>query len=88
LDCAAIELYRIATAAILGRNKTEMATTSGGDIGGPAGGAASATRSITMNGNRIESRDLFATAREIIIVHGDDIYRMRLTAQNKLILTK
>jgi hemin uptake protein HemP len=41
-----------------------------------------------MNGNRIESRDLFATAREIIIVHGDDIYRMRLTAQNKLILTK
>jgi hemin uptake protein HemP len=41
-----------------------------------------------MNGNRIESRDLFAIDREIIIVHGDDTYRMRLTSQNKLILTK
>ena len=41
-----------------------------------------------MNGNRIESRELFATDREIIIVHGEDTYRMRLTSQNKLILTK
>jgi hemin uptake protein HemP len=41
-----------------------------------------------MQGNRIESRDLFAVEREIIIVHGEDIYRMRLTSQNKLILTK
>jgi hemin uptake protein HemP len=66
-----------------------MATTSGDDIGGPAdAAAASATRCITVNGNRIESRDLFAAEREIMIVHGEDIYRMRLTSQNKLILTK
>ena len=41
-----------------------------------------------MTGNRIESRDLFAVEREIIIAHGEDTYRMRLTSQNKLILTK
>ena len=26
--------------------------------------------------------------REIIIAHGEDTYRLRLTSQNKLILTK
>jgi len=41
-----------------------------------------------MIGNRIDSRELFAVEREIIIVHGGDTYRMRLTSQNKLILTK
>ncbi|EGP08432.1 hypothetical protein CSIRO_2160 [Bradyrhizobiaceae bacterium SG-6C] len=38
--------------------------------------------------NRIQSRDLFVSSREIIIAHGDETYRLRLTAQNKLILTK
>ncbi len=41
-----------------------------------------------VNGNRIESRDLFVADREITISHGEDIYRLRLTLQNKLILTK
>ena len=41
-----------------------------------------------MNGNRIDSRELFAAEREIIISHGEDAYRLRLTSQNKLILTK
>jgi hemin uptake protein HemP len=45
-------------------------------------------RSIAMVGDRIDSRDLFAGGREIIIGHGSDLYRLRLTAQNKLILTK
>jgi hemin uptake protein HemP len=36
----------------------------------------------------MDSRDLFAGVREITIAHGDEIYRLRLTAQNKLILTK
>ena len=68
-----------------------MATTSGDRIEGPAKSADSipaATRSIAINGNRIESRDLFAVEREIIISHGEDTYRLRLTSQNKLILTK
>lgn len=41
-----------------------------------------------MNGNRIDSRELFSNEREIIIGHGDENYRLRLTSQNKLILTK
>ena len=44
--------------------------------------------SLTVNGNRIDSRELFAAEREIIIAHGEDNYRLRLTSQNKLILTK
>jgi hemin uptake protein HemP len=49
---------------------------------------ASAIRSLTVSGNRIESRELFSNEREIIIAHGDDAHRLRLTSQNKLILTK
>ena len=41
-----------------------------------------------MTGDRIDSRDLFVNTREITIAHGADVYRLRLTAQNKLILTK
>jgi hemin uptake protein HemP len=49
---------------------------------------AGITRRVTMAGNRIDSGDLFAGTREIIIVHGEGLYRLRLTAQNRLILTK
>ena len=45
-------------------------------------------RSWRVTGNRIDSRDLFSGEREIIIAHGEETYRLRLTAQNKLILTK
>ena len=45
-------------------------------------------RRIDIAGDRIESRDLFVGTREIVIAHGEDNYRLRLTAQNKLILTK
>jgi hemin uptake protein HemP len=51
-------------------------------------GAARTERKIPVVGDRIESRDLFAGVREIIIGHGSELYRLRLTAQNKLILTK
>jgi hemin uptake protein HemP len=69
---------------------TEMATTSGDGVGGAgkASNPSAATRSIAINGNRIDSRELFASEREIIISHGEDAYRLRLTSQNKLILTK
>ena len=49
---------------------------------------ADARRRIPVTGNSIESRDVFAGAREITIMHGTETYRLRLTAQNKLILTK
>ncbi|MCK1712993.1 hemin uptake protein HemP [Bradyrhizobium sp. 143] len=41
-----------------------------------------------MRGSRIDSSKLFAAEREITIAHGVDTYRLRLTSQNKLILTK
>ena len=47
-----------------------------------------AERSIAVVDNRIDSRDLFVSTREITIAHGAEVYRLRLTAQNKLILTK
>jgi len=47
-----------------------------------------AERSIAVVDNRIDSRDLFVATREITIAHGAEVYRLRLTAQNKLILTK
>ena len=45
-------------------------------------------RAVYLAANRIDSRELFAAAREITISHGDNIYRLRVTSQNKLILTK
>ncbi len=54
----------------------------------PARNAAAADRSIALHDNRIDSRELFVGTREITIAHGAELYRLRLTAQNKLILTK
>jgi len=34
------------------------------------------------------SAELLAGAREVLIRHGDQVYRLRLTASNKLILVK
>ena len=45
-------------------------------------------RSITVSNGHIDSRDLFLGTREIIIDHGSETYRLRLTAQNRLLLTK
>jgi hemin uptake protein HemP len=47
-----------------------------------------ADRSIPLTANRIESRDLFVGIKEITIGHEGEVYRLRLTALNKLILTK
>jgi hemin uptake protein HemP len=46
------------------------------------------TRRIAIAGHQIDSRELFVDTREVTILHGVDVYRLRLTAQNKLILTK
>jgi hemin uptake protein HemP len=45
-------------------------------------------RTIPVIDDRIDSRDVFVGTREIIISHGGESYRLRLTMQNKLILTK
>jgi hemin uptake protein HemP len=49
---------------------------------------AAEARTLRVVDNRVDSLELFGTAREIMIGHGGDVYRLRLTAQNKLILTK
>jgi len=46
------------------------------------------SRQVSINGNRLDSGELFQTSRELIIAHGEETYRLRLTSQNKLILTK
>jgi hemin uptake protein HemP len=58
------------------------------DAGGHSENPSATTRTLMMRGNRIDSRELFATEREILIAHGEESYRLRLTSQNKLILTK
>jgi hemin uptake protein HemP len=37
---------------------------------------------------RLQSTELFGTAREVVIEHAGEEYRLRLTRQGKLILTK
>jgi hemin uptake protein HemP len=56
----------------------------------PAQDASSSgpARNILLSDNCIDSRDLFVTTREITISHAGETYRLRLTAQNKLLLTK
>lgn len=36
----------------------------------------------------LESRQMFGGRREVLIAHGDEVYRLRLTAADRLILTK
>ena len=45
-------------------------------------------RAIPMVDAQLDSRDLFAAGRLVTIAHGEYTYQLRLTAQNKLILTK
>ncbi len=45
-------------------------------------------RVIPMVEEQMNSRDLFAASRVITISHGSQVYQLRLTAQDKLILTK
>jgi hemin uptake protein HemP len=59
-----------------------------GIAGNSAESIPDARRDVAIVDHRIDSRDLFIATREVTIAHGEDIYRLRLTAQNKLILTK
>jgi len=59
-----------------------------GTLRGTRSDAAPAGRLVSVVADRIDSRDLFLGTREIVIAHGADLYRLRLTSQNRLILTK
>jgi len=58
------------------------------DVASASSASSSNSRSIMIASNRIESRDLFVATKEITIGHEGEVYRLRLTALNKLILTK
>lgn len=66
-----------------GRNPEEQRIAASGATPSPE-----TRRHIALVDHRLDSRELFAFTREVTIAHGEDIYRLRLTAQNKLILTK
>lgn len=59
-----------------------------GNEGAAAGQSSPETRPVIVRGNKIDSGELFASGKELIITHGTEAYRLRLTSQNKLILTK
>ena len=88
MDCGASHLYKRSIVQSFRGATDDMSATSGDNARTQTGSPASNTRSLAISGNRIDSRELFATEREIIIAHGEDNYRLRLTSQNKLILTK
>ena len=88
MDCGASQLYKHGITQSFRGATNDMSAATGDNARTKAGTPASAARSLAISGNRIDSRELFATEREIIIAHGEDNYRLRLTSQNKLILTK
>lgn len=47
-----------------------------------------AAAALKAGGQVIDSRELFAGKRELHIVHNDQLYVLRITANGKLILTK
>lgn len=55
------------------------------DVGGDTADVVSA---LPMAGGPVDSVTLMKGRRELIIRHGADTYRLRITASNKLILTK
>lgn len=62
-----------------------------GTIGGgamPSIGVSAGSVARPQTARRLSSAELLAGAREAVIVHGQDEYRLRLTSNGKLILTK
>jgi hemin uptake protein HemP len=50
--------------------------------------STTSSRKVFVTDDRIDSRALFGSSRQITIAHGTEAYTLRVTAQNKLILTK
>lgn len=48
----------------------------------------SADRTIVIKDNKIDSEVLLSGAKELVITHNSESYRLRLTANQKLILIK
>ena len=55
------------------------------DVGGETTGIV---QTVLATDGSVDSASLMKGRRELIIRHGADTYRLRITASNKLILTK
>ena len=58
------------------------------EVQSQAGRSATAPAAHAASAPILNTGVLFAGGSEVIIAHGQDIYRLRLTRQNRLILTK
>ncbi len=54
----------------------------------PTPPASDATLQVPAETRLFQSADLFSGQREVLIAHGQQLYRLRLTRANKLILHK
>lgn len=45
-------------------------------------------REVMLEGNKVESKELLSEKGEIVIVHNEEEYKLRITGNRKLILTK
>ena len=52
------------------------------------GRASAGPVSVPPQARRIRSKDLFAGATRVLIEHQGSIYRLQITSQGKLLLTK
>ena len=50
--------------------------------------SANTKRVVSFKNGRLYSSDLFVDANELIIIHNDEEYKLRITGNKKLILTK
>lgn len=65
-----------------------MSTRMTSDRRGPRGEKKARLPGAPCSSPRVRSADLLQGARELIIEHAGEEYRLRVTAQGKLILTK
>lgn len=49
--------------------------------------STSSRRQLTINAERIASQELLAPGKELVIVHNQREYKLRITSNGKLILT-
>jgi hemin uptake protein HemP len=54
----------------------------------PPAPSAQPERTVSIAADTVDSAALIGPARELLIRHGDATYRLRITSQNKMILTK
>ncbi len=45
-------------------------------------------RNVSIDKNTVDIKKLLCDSRELTITHGEEFYKLRLTVNNKLILTK